>query len=701
MVCFNTGWTQAWLEDSLPCETVSKIHLVDLAGSERADASRSTGTRLKEAANINKSLVTLGCVISTLVLFQNIVTTKRKKQIFIPYRDSVLTWLLKDSLGGNSKTTMIATVSPAEGNYAETVSTLHYASRAKNIVNSPKVNEDKSVKVIRGLQAEIAQLRKLLEDANQVPKEALSCVKVEEKLNIKEAEVAALTKEWTIKWKESHNILKEETVALRKRRSGVILDCQFPHLIGIDEDLLGAGIILYYLKSGLLSAVSLSPTDTFKSAESVSKVMLQGPGGFETSIPDAPTWHSVDTKATPVKTSVPHSLDGAAHQGGVHIRGRREPEGNPCHKSGAELSSKGLQRSAGELRSGDGRLRQTSVPGRGDGCGSGPVGSANEIQGVCAHRNEGRRGSDGISLSAISHLQSAEGGEAAPDPQGASTLDSRPQFDKTAIGCPTTTRELSLYREMDVDKWPYRVQTLKELYFGFAGHSLCLVGLTEDGVLGLYTYSQSLSRELCRALLGLLCPTKGCVSQIPLLSKDMMEMSLKRQTPVPDVLLDGGLRVSSSFQRGLADLLSLLQSNITPMQRSPGEVQLQLYCCVGICFPSNLRLVGQLFVTDAHLGLVQEHVVFSDVCSVAREMSRLQFRCLTVQRLCDVRGVVVREEDSRGAVAVDVILANVKARGHPESGIGCAHPSSHAQVWKLTFSCSAEAARLINHLSSI
>jgi len=82
-----------------PIETVSKIHLVDLAGSERADATGATGERLKEGAHINKSLVTLGLVISSLA---------KRNSAFIPYRDSVLTWLLKDSLGGNSKTIMIA-----------------------------------------------------------------------------------------------------------------------------------------------------------------------------------------------------------------------------------------------------------------------------------------------------------------------------------------------------------------------------------------------------------------------------------------------------------------------------------------------------------------------------------------------------------------------------------------------------------------
>ncbi|XP_073337800.1 kinesin-like protein KIF16B isoform X2 [Pagrus major] len=247
---FTISFTQAWLDAELPRETLSKIHLVDLAGSERANATCTTGTRLKEGANINKSLVTLGSVISALADL-SVGATKKKKQIFIPYRDSVLTWLLKDSLGGNSMTTMIATISPADVNYGETLSTLHYSSRAKNIVNSPTVNEDGSVKVIRELQAEVTRLRRLLEEANQVSRgEWSSSVDVEEELHQNEEKVLALTKEWTSKWGEAQSILQEETVALRKERGGVVLDCQLPHLIGIDEDLLITGIILYYLKEG-------------------------------------------------------------------------------------------------------------------------------------------------------------------------------------------------------------------------------------------------------------------------------------------------------------------------------------------------------------------------------------------------------------------------------------------------------------------
>ncbi|XP_074203946.1 kinesin-like protein KIF16B isoform X6 [Camelus bactrianus] len=250
---FTIKFTQAKFDSEMPCETVSKIHLVDLAGSERADATGATGVRLKEGGNINKSLVTLGNVISALADLSQDASNPfvKKKQVFVPYRDSVLTWLLKDSLGGNSKTIMIATISPADVHYGETLSTLRYANRAKNIINKPTVNEDPNVRLIRELRAEIARLKTLLAQGSQIALlDSPTALSMEEKLQQNEARVQELTKEWTNKWNETQNILKEQTLALRKEGIGVVLDSELPHLIGIDDDLLSTGIILYHLKEG-------------------------------------------------------------------------------------------------------------------------------------------------------------------------------------------------------------------------------------------------------------------------------------------------------------------------------------------------------------------------------------------------------------------------------------------------------------------
>ncbi|KAG4390977.1 hypothetical protein AAZX31_05G084700 [Glycine max] len=115
----------------------AKLHLVDLAGSERAKRTGSDGVRLKEGIHINKGLLALGNVISALG-----DEKKRKEGVHVPYRDSKLTRLLQDSLGGNSKTVMIACISPADINAEETLNTLKYANRARNIQNKPVVNQD-------------------------------------------------------------------------------------------------------------------------------------------------------------------------------------------------------------------------------------------------------------------------------------------------------------------------------------------------------------------------------------------------------------------------------------------------------------------------------------------------------------------------------------------------------------------------------
>ncbi|XP_022255659.1 osmotic avoidance abnormal protein 3-like [Limulus polyphemus] len=132
-----------------------KLNLVDLAGSERQSKTGATGDRLKEATKINLSLSALGNVISALV---------DGKSNHIPYRDSKLTRLLQDSLGGNTKTLMVACLSPADNNYDETLSTLRYANRAKNIQNKPQINEDPKDALLREYQEEIQRLKTLLNE---------------------------------------------------------------------------------------------------------------------------------------------------------------------------------------------------------------------------------------------------------------------------------------------------------------------------------------------------------------------------------------------------------------------------------------------------------------------------------------------------------------------------------------------------------
>uniref|UniRef100_A0A8C3G465 Kinesin-like protein n=2 Tax=Cyclopterus lumpus TaxID=8103 RepID=A0A8C3G465_CYCLU len=141
---------------------VGKLNMVDLAGSERQSKTGAKGQRLKEAAKINLSLSALGNVISALV---------DGKSTHVPYRDSKLTRLLQDSLGGNAKTVMIATVGPSHRHFDESLATLRYANRAKNIKNKPRINEDPKDALLREFQQEIARLKAQLEERGMLAKE--------------------------------------------------------------------------------------------------------------------------------------------------------------------------------------------------------------------------------------------------------------------------------------------------------------------------------------------------------------------------------------------------------------------------------------------------------------------------------------------------------------------------------------------------
>lgn len=162
-----TVWVEAaeTNEDGTERIRASKLNLVDLAGSERQGKTGASGQRLKEATKINLSLSALGNVISALV---------DGKAKHIPYRDSKLTRLLQDSLGGNTKTLMVAAISPADNNYDETLSTLRYANRAKNIKNKAIINEDPKDALIRQYQEEIEQLKSLLTQQGNLDPEMLS-----------------------------------------------------------------------------------------------------------------------------------------------------------------------------------------------------------------------------------------------------------------------------------------------------------------------------------------------------------------------------------------------------------------------------------------------------------------------------------------------------------------------------------------------
>lgn len=175
--------------DGQPHVRAGKLNLVDLAGSERQSKTQAVGDRFKEAVNINQSLTTLGNVISALV---------DGKSTHVPYRDSKLTRLLQNSLGGNAKTVMVANIGPADYNYEETLSTLRYASHAKAIKNKPKINEDPKDTMIREYQSEITRLKEELtkkvggginpDGSKKKVIEVETIIKVEDEEKLREAE---------------------------------------------------------------------------------------------------------------------------------------------------------------------------------------------------------------------------------------------------------------------------------------------------------------------------------------------------------------------------------------------------------------------------------------------------------------------------------------------------------------------------------
>ncbi|XP_048265221.1 kinesin-like protein KIF13A isoform X7 [Bombus affinis] len=237
-------------------EKVSRMSLVDLAGSERAVKTGAVGDRLKEGSNINKSLTTLGLVISKLA-DQNSGNNKNKDK-FVPYRDSVLTWLLKDNLGGNSKTVMVATISPAADNYEETLSTLRYADRAKRIVNHAVVNEDPNARIIRELRQEVEALKEMLLHATgQGSIVGQQRTDITEKLSESERLMKEMSQTWEEKLVKTERLQHERQQALEKmgisvQASGIQVEKNKYYLVNLNDDPSLNELLVYYLKERTL-----------------------------------------------------------------------------------------------------------------------------------------------------------------------------------------------------------------------------------------------------------------------------------------------------------------------------------------------------------------------------------------------------------------------------------------------------------------
>uniref|UniRef100_A0A8C1ENT9 Kinesin-like protein KIF14 n=1 Tax=Cyprinus carpio carpio TaxID=630221 RepID=A0A8C1ENT9_CYPCA len=228
----------------------SRINLVDLAGSERCTSAQTSGDRLREGASINKSLLTLGKVISALS-----EQAQTRKKVFTPYRESVLTWLLKESLGGNSKTTMIATLSPAASNMDESLSTLRYAQQARMIINIAKVNEDTNAKLIRELKAEVEKLRAAQMSSQGIEPEKMRLFQQEitslkTKLSQQEHDMAEAHRTWKEKLEDAERRKREESRELQRAGVTFKVDNRLPNLVNLNEDPQLSEMLLYMIKEG-------------------------------------------------------------------------------------------------------------------------------------------------------------------------------------------------------------------------------------------------------------------------------------------------------------------------------------------------------------------------------------------------------------------------------------------------------------------
>uniref|UniRef100_A0A8C1HMB5 Kinesin-like protein KIF14 n=1 Tax=Cyprinus carpio carpio TaxID=630221 RepID=A0A8C1HMB5_CYPCA len=228
----------------------SRINLVDLAGSERCTSAQTSGDRLREGVSINKSLLTLGKVISSLS-----EQAQSRKKVFTPYRESVLTWLLKESLGGNSKTAMIATLSPAASNMDESLSTLRYAQQARMIINIAKVNEDTNARLIRELKAEVEKLRTAQMSSQGIEPEKIRLFQQEitslkTKLSQQEHEMAEAHRTWKERLEEAERRKREETKELQRAGVTFKVDNRLPNLVNLNEDPQLSEMLLYMIKEG-------------------------------------------------------------------------------------------------------------------------------------------------------------------------------------------------------------------------------------------------------------------------------------------------------------------------------------------------------------------------------------------------------------------------------------------------------------------
>eukprot|EP00929_Paragymnodinium_shiwhaense_P024576 TRINITY_DN15078_c0_g1_i1.p1 TRINITY_DN15078_c0_g1~~TRINITY_DN15078_c0_g1_i1.p1 ORF type:complete len:1061 (+),score=318.97 TRINITY_DN15078_c0_g1_i1:168-3350(+) len=257
---------------------ISMVNLVDLAGSEKAGQTGASGDRLKEGCAINSSLTALGNVIEKLAE-RSSAKGKKKDQIIIPYRNSKLTRLLQNALGGSSKTIMICALSPASSNFDETLSTLRYADRAKKIKNNAAVNENPQDKLLRELREENEKLKQMMEQSQQgggggeaLDAGALKAMREKEtEIQDMEAALQDMQKSFADKLAEA----KRKDVDMELRKRGSVLGAgarNTPYIANLNEDsMLSAKITFVFKDREICRIGNPSKSDSDSGEDEVSR----------------------------------------------------------------------------------------------------------------------------------------------------------------------------------------------------------------------------------------------------------------------------------------------------------------------------------------------------------------------------------------------------------------------------------------------